>query len=120
MAARIAQTSLHISIELSAESNVISFLYENQGVLLGKNDTIEREDEAAFVKCFESVDKIFYADETRITPFVYEAASKKAKCIVRSKPLMEGRVELLHFFNEQCISHSYHRYGNLGARGIKK
>lgn len=120
MAARIAQTSLHVSIDLSAESNVISFLYENQGVLLGKNDTIEREDEAAFVKCFERVDKIFYANEALISPFVYAAASKKAKCIVRSKPLMEGRVELLHFFNEQCISHSYHRYGNLGARGIKK
>ncbi|AHJ11749.1 bifunctional proline dehydrogenase/L-glutamate gamma-semialdehyde dehydrogenase [Sulfurospirillum multivorans] len=120
MASIIAQTSLHVSIDFGAQSSVISFLYENQGMLFGKNDTIEREDEATFVKCFETTDKIFYANAARISPFVYEAAAKKAKCIVRAKPLMEGRVELLHYFAEQSISHSYHRYGNLGARGIKK
>ena len=79
-----------------------------------------REDEKQFVTCFENVDKIFYAHETLISPFVYETAAKKAKYIVRNKPLMEGRIELLHYFAEQSISHSYHRYGNLGARGTKK
>ena len=120
IAARIAQTSLHVSIELGAENSVISFLYENQSLLLGQNDTLAREDEAAFAKNFEYVDKIFYTHAALISPFVYEEAAKKAKCIVRSKPLMEGRVELLHYFAEQSISHSYHRYGNLGGRGIKK
>ena len=120
MAARIAQVSLHVSIEFGAQNSVVSFLYENQGVVLGKNDTMAREDEKQFVTCFENVDKIFYAHEALISPFVYETAAKKAKYIVRNKPLMEGRIELLHYFAEQSISHSYHRYGNLGARGIKK
>ncbi|WP_051906556.1 MULTISPECIES: bifunctional proline dehydrogenase/L-glutamate gamma-semialdehyde dehydrogenase [unclassified Sulfurospirillum] len=120
MAARIAQTSLHISLEFSAQSSVIAFLYEHHGMLFGKKDTMEREDEATFVECFEHVDKIFYANAARISPFVYASVAQKAKCIVRAKPLMEGRVELLHYFAEQSISHSYHRYGNLGARGIKK
>lgn len=119
IAARIAQTSLHVSIELAAENSVISFIYENQNALLGKNDTIVREDEATFVTCFNTVDKIFYANAAFISSLVYETAAKKAKCIVRAEPLMEGRVELLYLFNEQSISHSYHRYGNLGARGIK-
>lgn len=120
IAARIAQTSLHVSIELGAENSVISFLYENQSVLLGQKDTLVREDEEAFVKNFEHVDKIFYTHAAFISSFVYEAAAKRTKFIVRVKPLMEGRVELLHYFAEQSISHSYHRYGNLGARGIKK
>lgn len=120
MAARIAQTSLHISIDLGAESSVISFLFENQDLLLGKHDLIEREDEATFVKSFETVAKIFYAPKVAISSFVYEAAAKKAKCLVKSTPLMEGRIEMLHYFEEQSISHSYHRYGNLGARGVKK
>ena len=28
-----------------------------------------------------------------------------------------GRVELLWYVREQSVSHAYHRYGNLGARG---
>jgi RHH-type transcriptional regulator, proline utilization regulon repressor / proline dehydrogenase / delta 1-pyrroline-5-carboxylate dehydrogenase len=32
---------------------------------------------------------------------------------------MEGRLELLNYFIEQSISHSFHRYGNIGARAIK-
>lgn len=119
MAARIAQSTLHVSIEFGAQNDVIAFLYENQGLILGKEDTLVREDEATFAACFENVDKIFYANEKQISSFVYEAAAHKAKCIVRAKPLMEGRIELLHYYAEQSISHSYHRYGNLGARGIK-
>ncbi len=30
--------------------------------------------------------------------------------------LVEGRVELLWYVQEQCISFDYHRYGNLGPR----
>jgi RHH-type proline utilization regulon transcriptional repressor/proline dehydrogenase/delta 1-pyrroline-5-carboxylate dehydrogenase len=29
---------------------------------------------------------------------------------------MEGRIELLHYFQQQSICDSYHRYGNLGER----
>lgn len=29
---------------------------------------------------------------------------------------VQGRVELLWYLREQTVSHSYHRYGNLGAR----
>jgi len=50
----------------------------------------------------------------------FSEASKIAKFIVRQKPMMEGRLELLNYLQEQSISHSYHRYGNLGARGIDK
>ncbi|AFL67696.1 proline dehydrogenase family protein [Sulfurospirillum barnesii] len=120
MAAKIAQVSLHVSIDRDAKSEVISFLYENKERVLGKEDTLEREDEVMFTQLFEGVDKVFYSHAERISPFVYQEAAKKAKCIVRMKALMEGRIELLHYFNEQSISHSYHRYGNLGVRGIKK
>ena len=30
--------------------------------------------------------------------------------------LINGRLELLNYLREVCISHDYHRYGNLGAR----
>ena len=34
--------------------------------------------------------------------------------------MMEGRVELLHYIQEQNISVDYHRYGNLGERAEGK
>jgi RHH-type proline utilization regulon transcriptional repressor/proline dehydrogenase/delta 1-pyrroline-5-carboxylate dehydrogenase len=50
----------------------------------------------------------------------FSEAAKIAKFIIRQKPMMEGRLELLNYMQEQSISYSYHRYGNLGARGIDK
>jgi len=31
---------------------------------------------------------------------------------------MEGRIELLQYFQEQSICDNYHRYGNLGERAM--
>jgi RHH-type proline utilization regulon transcriptional repressor/proline dehydrogenase/delta 1-pyrroline-5-carboxylate dehydrogenase len=31
---------------------------------------------------------------------------------------MEGRLELLQYFQEQSICDNYHRYGNLGERTL--
>jgi RHH-type proline utilization regulon transcriptional repressor/proline dehydrogenase/delta 1-pyrroline-5-carboxylate dehydrogenase len=31
---------------------------------------------------------------------------------------MEGRLELLQYLQEQAVSNNYHRYGNLGERGL--
>ena len=39
--------------------------------------------------------------------------------IVRHRPMMGGRLELLNYFEEQSISHSYHRYGNIGIRALE-
>jgi RHH-type proline utilization regulon transcriptional repressor/proline dehydrogenase/delta 1-pyrroline-5-carboxylate dehydrogenase len=33
---------------------------------------------------------------------------------------MEGRIEMLNYFQEQTVSHSYHRHGNLGDRALLK
>jgi RHH-type proline utilization regulon transcriptional repressor/proline dehydrogenase/delta 1-pyrroline-5-carboxylate dehydrogenase len=51
---------------------------------------------------------------------VKTVANKLGKHIFDSKPKIDGRLELLNYVNEQSISYAYHRYGNLGIRGIKK
>ena len=116
VAAKICKVSLHVSIEMPVENGVVSFLYENKDALFGPKDKIVREDETDFVKCFTDVDKIFYSDAIMVSDFVYAEAAKKAKFIVRTKPMMEGRIELMNYCLEQSISHSYHRYGNIGGR----
>ncbi len=99
---------------------VISFLFENRYDILNNDDTIKRENEEEFVKGFKNVDRIIYSDISRVTPLAFSEAAKIPKFIVRQKPMMEGRLELLNYLGEQSIAYSYHRYGNLGARGIDK
>ena len=95
-------------------------MFENRGDILNKDDTIKRENEEEFTKGFRNIDRIIYSDISKVTPLVFSEAAKIPKFIVRQKPMMEGRLELLNYLIEQSISYSYHRYGNLGARGIDK
>jgi RHH-type proline utilization regulon transcriptional repressor/proline dehydrogenase/delta 1-pyrroline-5-carboxylate dehydrogenase len=118
LAARVSGVSLHISIDKSLANSVVTFLYENKDAFITPKDMIVRESEEEFVQCFLKVDKVIYGDISRVSQYIFEEAAKRAKFIVRAKPMMEGRLELLHYFEEQSISHSYHRYGNLGARAL--
>ncbi|WP_027327390.1 bifunctional proline dehydrogenase/L-glutamate gamma-semialdehyde dehydrogenase [Helicobacter pametensis] len=45
-------------------------------------------------------------------------AAEYAKIIIRDHPIINGRFELLYFFNEKSTSISFHRYGNLGERAL--
>ena len=119
LAAHVCDVKVHVSV-VYEESNAISFLFENRSDILNKDDTIKRENEEEFTKVFRSIDRIIYSDISKVTPLVFSEAAKIPKFIVRQKPMMEGRLELLNYLIEQSISYSYHRYGNLGARGIDK
>jgi len=43
----------------------------------------------------------------------YLKAAKTGKYIASLKPLIEGRIELLHYVKEQSIAFEYHRYGSI-------
>lgn len=46
---------------------------------------------------------------------VKEAAAHQLCFIASDEVLANGRIELLHYLREMCISNSYHRYGYLGV-----
>ena len=60
--------------------------------------------------------RIRYAAPDRVSRTIREAAAESGFFIADAPVLAEGRVELLWYVREQSVSHSYHRYGNLGAR----
>lgn len=109
LACSVANVSLCISYEKANEAlelvrknfTEISCIYESE------TDFISRMKEFERIRYFGESDKI------------YQGAGALAKVIVRDKPLSNGRFELLYYFNEQSLSISYHRYGNLGSRGLK-
>ena len=118
LAAKVSGVALHVSVDASLENSVVSFLFENKDTLLKSTDRVVRESEEEFVKCFKNVDRLIYSDISKVSKYIFAEAAKIAKFIVRGNPMMEGRLELLNYFEEQSISHSYHRYGNIGVRAL--
>lgn len=118
LAAKACGVGVRVSIETDMNNPVSQFLFRYSQKVLKSDDVIKRESETEFAKSFAEVDRIMYAKQENISDFIFTQAAEQLKFIVRQRPMMEGRIELLNFFEEQAISHSYHRYGNLGARGI--
>ena len=119
LAAKVCGIKVHVSLENDMNDSVSQFLFRYAQKILKTDDIMKRETEEDFVKCFSDVERIMYANEEKISEYVFVEAAKLLKFVIRHKPLMEGRLELLNFFEEQSISHSYHRYGNLGSRTLE-
>lgn len=65
-------------------------------------------------------ERVRFVSEELVSVMVQSKANKEGKYLFTQKPYLDGRLELLHYFKEQSISYAYHRYGNLGIRGINK
>ena len=115
LAARIA--SVHFKVSIENNDLVKSFL-ENSKELFTSRDSLISQTEKEMIKTLSKYDRVIYSDISKVSSLVFKEAVKSLTFIVRQKPMMEGRLELLNYFVEQSISHSFHRYGNIGARGI--
>jgi RHH-type proline utilization regulon transcriptional repressor/proline dehydrogenase/delta 1-pyrroline-5-carboxylate dehydrogenase len=51
-------------------------------------------------------------------PLLLAAAQLRGIHVARAPVLLAGRVELLHYFREQVLCNSYHRYGNLHGAAL--
>jgi len=114
LAARVSNVTFTVSI--NNNDIVKRFLVNNTTELFTKKDTLIEEDEKSFVNSIKNFQRVIFSDMSKVPNVVFKEAAKTVTFIVRQKPMMEGRLELLNYFEEQSISHSYHRYGNIGAR----
>lgn len=102
----------------NAQSSIIKELKKIcKAVDLGA-DFVE-ENEEQFIAKISKFERIRYHAKADKNSPLYQAAAKEAKIIIRDKPLLNGRFELLFYHNEKALSVSYHRYGNLGIRALK-
>mgnify|MGYP003370110526 FL=1 len=88
-----------------------------KAVDLGADFVEERVE--GFIAKLPLFERVRYHAKPDINDTIYQAAAKWAKIIIRDKPLLNGRFELLFYHNEKALSVSYHRYGNLGIRALK-
>jgi RHH-type transcriptional regulator, proline utilization regulon repressor / proline dehydrogenase / delta 1-pyrroline-5-carboxylate dehydrogenase len=93
------------------------FLTSSEAMDLLKEVEVWRLDPAGLAPRVVQCDRLRYAAADRVPREVYAAAAQNGTYIARAPVLMDGRVELLHYFLNQSISNTYHRYGNLGERG---
>ena len=115
-AAKMVGAKVYVSVPKNPKSEALLYLQENKSVLLEQDDTFALEDEAAMIKVMPSVQRIRFLQPPNIS--VYEAVAQHALYIATEPFIEHGRIELMHYFIEQSISDSYHRYGNLGLRGL--
>ena len=117
-AAKIAGCSLTVCKQPGMQNEVTEFLDGRYGRAFLDEIIIQEMSDDAVARKIGSVDRIRYAAPDRVPDIVYKTAAETGFYIARTPVYMEGRLELLQYFQQQAICDSYHRYGNLGERSL--
>jgi RHH-type proline utilization regulon transcriptional repressor/proline dehydrogenase/delta 1-pyrroline-5-carboxylate dehydrogenase len=118
-AAKIAGCKLWISIPKGIISPVTRFLQGKEGGRLIGDDPVFNEPDDRLIESLPKVGRIRYAAPERVPPAVFEAAAETGFYISRTPVMMDGRLELVQYYQQQSICNNYHRYGNLGERSLE-
>jgi RHH-type proline utilization regulon transcriptional repressor/proline dehydrogenase/delta 1-pyrroline-5-carboxylate dehydrogenase len=108
IAAYTAKTPLTVSV---SENNPNLELIKNAAKTLPGTKVVV-EEEQAFTDTIEQYERI-RACSRGLSDDLYRKAAKLGKHIADNRPLVEGRLELLHYLKEQSIAIEYHRYGSI-------
>ncbi|MFV0311536.1 MAG: bifunctional proline dehydrogenase/L-glutamate gamma-semialdehyde dehydrogenase [Dysgonomonas sp.] len=107
-AATTAKTPLTVSI--SGSDSKLQAIEKAALTLLGI--VIKMQDEDRFVEEMDNYERIRICSPAA-SDAIYLKAVKLGKHIANNKPLVEGRLEMLHYLKEQSIAYEYHRYGSI-------
>ena len=121
--ARIAAAKLSgcrpmVSIPTGLSNPVTAFVFSREGKKLIGGVDVSFQADKALIAMMPKIDRIRYAAPDRVPEAVFAAAAKTGFYISRAPVYMEGRLELLQYYRQQSICNNYHRYGNLGERGL--
>jgi len=117
-AARIAGCKTFVSLPTALNNTVTTFLYSHKGQRFLDDVPIINQSDEDLIEMIPEIHRIRYASPDRVPDKVFHAAAEIGFYISRSKVSMEGRIELLQYFQEQSVCFDYHRYGNLGERAL--
>ena len=117
-AVKVSGCNLVISIPTDLNNSVTGFLSGREGKRIVGAAPVLHQSDSELIQYIPKVQRIRYASPDRVPSAVLEEAAKTGFYISRTKVFMEGRLELLQYFQEQSICDNYHRYGNLGERGL--
>jgi RHH-type proline utilization regulon transcriptional repressor/proline dehydrogenase/delta 1-pyrroline-5-carboxylate dehydrogenase len=105
-AATMVKTPLTISID--SDDRKLTLLK----TLAEKRFSLHIQSEKDFLNEMDLYERIRTCNNQLSVDFIRKAASL-GKYVATAKPIVEGRVELLHYVKEQSIAFEYHRYGSI-------
>lgn len=117
-AVKVSGCDLVVSIPQELNKSVTDFLEGREGKRISGDAPVLRQTDADLIEYIPKVQRIRYASPDRVPAAVFQAAAETGFYISRTQVFMEGRLELMQYFQEQSICDNYHRYGNLGERGL--
>ncbi|MFP4388663.1 MAG: aldehyde dehydrogenase family protein, partial [Desulfococcaceae bacterium] len=117
-AAKIAKCNVLVGAPRDLDNRATRFLASEDGKRLLGSTKLTRHSDQELIEIMPELNRIRYAAPDRAPMAVFQAAAKTGFYIARRPVMMEGRLELLHYLQEQAVSVNYHRYGNLGERGL--
>ena len=117
VAAKMAGARVRISFPVSYNSESLMWLEQKVQVLLDENDELVLQNEDDLVESISDFERVRFLN-AKVSDRLFVKAADEAIHIAAESFVSHGRIELMHYFLEQSISDSYHRYGNLGLRGL--
>lgn len=118
MAVKMIGAKLHLSLAKESNKAELMWLESKQSSFIGKEDSFSRDDEAELIAKIPRVQRVRFLHPKNVSENIYKSLADKAIYIASENFVSHGRLELMHYFIEQSISNSYHRYGNLGIQGL--
>ncbi len=117
-ACRITGCRPIVSVPPGLSGDVADFFDSHYGRAFFRDALITWQTDQELCAMIPKIARIRYAHPNRVPKMVYEKAAETGFYISRLPVFMEGRIELLQYLQEQSVSNNYHRYGNLGERGL--
>lgn len=119
IAVRISGSGLLISFPQEEVHPAAEFLRRSDCKPLLEGALLRSQSDLDLIQLIPKLQRIRFAAPERVPAEILSAAARKGFYIARTPVLMEGRVELLHYFVNQSICNSYHRYGNVSERAFE-
>ena len=113
--AYLSKAELTISVSRSIGEDLRIWLRLHAAELHAK---FVQEDQSDICGRLRSIERVRFASPEVVSDELYAAAAKDGLYIASYPPLVDGRLELVLYFREQCVTHCYHRYGNLGQHQL--
>lgn len=108
LASVLTRTPLTVSIDKKYENG--ETLEKTVSLLSGISCYHETEEE--FISNIQNYERI-RSCSPKLSEDIYKEAARLGIYIASEKPIINGRIELLHYLKEQSISYEYHRYGSI-------
>jgi RHH-type proline utilization regulon transcriptional repressor/proline dehydrogenase/delta 1-pyrroline-5-carboxylate dehydrogenase len=117
-AASISGCTYRVSVPPDMANDSTTLLAGRYGKQLLQGAELYRQDDAQLISALPNTGRLRYGGPGRVPEAVFAATSKTGLYISRTPVYMEGRLELLQYFQQQSVCNNYHRYGNLGDRSL--